>query len=231
MGHLSPFPQPQLIVLETPGPRESRSLSQLLSRSVSPSCYSVSLLFIPPRSTGGFFRRGPAPCRPGPCRHRYFRQGPCIMTCFPGGAGQKCQRPRKAKFSPSFRPLSRVFSEGGSGDRGFGAVPPGSVVRAPLSRHDGLSTCHCAFCYLFLGGPGASGTPIGALRSTHSQAPGGDGPLPQLWQAGGRVLSGVGALTGRRRNSVSAGGGQDVPVLFKEIVGMYLRRFCGVFIF
>ena len=50
---------------------------------------------------------------------------------------------------------------------------------------------------------GASGTPVGALRSTHSQTPGGDGPLPQLWQAGGRVLSGVGALTGRRRNSVS----------------------------
>lgn len=28
-----------------------------------------------------------------------------------------------------------------------------------------------------------------------------------------------------------AGGWQDVPVLFKEIVGVYLRRFCGVFIF
>lgn len=117
-------------------------------------------------------------------------------------------------------------------ERGFGAVPPGSVGRAPLSRHDGLSTCHCAFCHLFPGGPGAPGTPVGALRSTHSQAPGGDGPLPQLRQAGGRVLSGVGALTGRRRNSVcQAGGGQGVPVLFKEIVGVYLRRFCGVFIF
>lgn len=34
-------------------------------------------------------------------------------------------------------------------ERGFGAVPPGSVGRAPLSRHDGLSTCHCAFCHLF----------------------------------------------------------------------------------
>ena len=87
-------------------------------------------------------------------------------------------------------------------ERGFGAVPPGSVGRAPLSRRDGLSTCHCAFCHLFPGGPGAPGPPVGALRSTHSQAPGGDGPLPQLWQAGGRVLSGVGALTGRRRNKV-----------------------------
>lgn len=27
-------------------------------------------------------------------------------------------------------------------------------------------------------------------------------PHPQLWLAGGRVLSGVGALTGRRRNKV-----------------------------
>lgn len=47
MGHLFPFPQPPLIVLGTPGPRESRFLSQLLSRSLSPSCYSVSLLFSP----------------------------------------------------------------------------------------------------------------------------------------------------------------------------------------
>lgn len=87
-------------------------------------------------------------------------------------------------------------------ERGSGAVHQGSVGRAPLSRHDGLSTCHGAFCYLLPGGPGASGTPVGALRSPDSQASGGDGPHPQLWQAGGRVLSGVGVLTGRRRNKV-----------------------------
>ena len=80
-------------------------------------------------------------------------------------------------------------------DRGSGAIPRGSVASAPLSRHDGLSSCHCAFCHLFPGGPGASGTPVGALRSPHRQASGGDGPPPPALAGGWTSSERTGTLS------------------------------------
>lgn len=134
-------------------PRNARAQGIALSLPVAEPFRLPFLLlgvfaFLPrPRSTIGFFRRGPAPCGPGPRRHRYFRPGPCVMTCFLGGAGRKCQRPRKAKFSPGFRPLSRVFSEGGSGDReGFWCCPTGK--RRPRSVVPSRWTQYLPLCLL-----------------------------------------------------------------------------------
>ena len=113
----------------SPPPRSSRSHGTALSRPVPAAGDPFHLRLVtwflprrflrsapPPRSTVGFFRYGPAYGGPSLRRLVYFRPGPCLMTCFTGGVGRKCKRPGQAKFSPRFRPLSRVLSEGGNGD-------------------------------------------------------------------------------------------------------------------
>lgn len=88
---------------------------------------------------------------------------------------RKGPRSGQAKFIPSVRPPEPVLPEAEAVRAG--SVPSaGSVASAQRPLRDGLSACHCACCHRLPGGPRAAGPPVGALRSPHSQATGGDSP-------------------------------------------------------
>lgn len=152
------------------------------------------------------------------------------MTYFPGGVGLKvpvagegevhfqCPPPQPAPFRRRKRRKS-----------GFRCCSAGNIASTQLSPHNGLGSCHCAFCHRFPRRLGTSGTPVGPLRSPHSQATGGDGPHSQ---GGSPALAGGWTscerswrLTGRGRTGVGqARGRQDVAVLSREASGSDLKK-------
>ncbi|XP_077892167.1 transport and Golgi organization protein 1 homolog isoform X1 [Ictidomys tridecemlineatus] len=78
------------------------------------------------------------------------------FTCI----GRKAPAVEEGKVHSQYPPPALGPTEVGNGERGSCAVLHGSVASAQLSLHHGLSTCHCAFCHCFPGGPGAPGTPL-----------------------------------------------------------------------